>query len=136
MTTTNRTLNDLARGDNAHAIDVLRLALHYLLRGGWHPYQPDPPGTPAQRIGTASRAMSIEQAISRARNDLSAVWMRGVEATEAIRIGIGATRANVAAISRWERDPARTAEDVKAVFVDVIRAMAAEQKGLILDVAV
>lgn len=131
-----RTLRDLRRGDEARAVDVLRLAFHYIIRGGWTPNDTNRAGEVAQRVGAADRPHSIERAIGRARADLGAKWMRAVEASECLR-GFCPIRQNEpAAFQAWERDPTRTAKDVHSLFTTAINAIRGDTKGMLLDVAI
>lgn len=134
MTKAVRTLNDLKSGADATAIDVLRLAFHYIIRGGWAPHQPASAGATLRVIGIADRPTSIEGAILRARADLRARWVVGITALEAIRIGIGATPTNIQAIAYYERDAGRSIADVKTVFQTVICDLNARQKGSLVNV--
>lgn len=132
-TRSSRTLNDLKRGQQAHAADVLRLALHYLIRGGWAVHPPAP-GRIAERAGFAERPYCIEGAIGRAARELSAPWARALEASYAIRTQIGARAEDARAIPSWEQSPGRTGEDARALVKGAILSLAQQTKGLLLDV--
>ncbi len=133
---TQRTLNDLKRGRDAHAADVLRLALHYIIRGGWAATFTPRAGAVKPAIGVIDGAYSAVQAIGRARQELCAPWMRGVEASQALREAAGLRAWDVKGFTEWERAAGRTGDDVREAFKRAIGALVEREKGLLLDVAV
>lgn len=131
-----RTLDDLNYGGEARAIDILRLALHYIIRGGWRPATPSPAGALVERIGLSDRPTSIEAACGRARRELHAVWMRGIEASEAVRDAIGAGAHDIGAIARWERAEGRCGDDAIGALKRAIVRLAQQHPGSLIDVTV
>lgn len=131
-----RTLNDLRRGHNAQPSDVLRLAMHYLIRGGWcaeprkdQRLRPMPPGL-------ADGPVTISEATQRARMELCAPWMTGLRASHLLYRTAGFETERPEPLRDWELAAGRTADDIKELFKAAIFAAAADQKGTLVDVQI
>lgn len=122
------TTEHLRRGENARAFDILVLALAMINRRGWRAAS-----APGAREGKWT-PLSVEEAVRAARQDLQAHFVRGNQATEALRAAAGVSTTFSGALSYWERQKGRKIEHVR----DIFRAAIAEraEKGVLADVTI
>lgn len=133
-----KTIDDLNRGEAAQPVDVLRLAMHYLLRGGWTPNPvPSRAGVIHCPVGHVDAPVSINSAIARARVELRASWMVGLEATRELCVAVGLPREQTPALPLWERAPERSETETRDAFRRAILNLTNEpQKGVFVDISV